>query len=399
FGTSRDCNNNSIPDECDIASGASEDCNGNGLADECDTFGNGDFNGDHAVGLDDYLYFADCMVGPNQGPQPSSPGCVDACLAAFDLDGDGDVDMIEFALFQQGMTGPAGPAVVIDTTPVGNPGNANDTHGDGYGGVAYTYNIGKYEVTAGQYAEFLNAVAGVDTYRLYSTEMWSSVRGCKVERFGGGGTKGDPYQYRVASDWADRPVNYVSWGDAARFSNWLHNGQPTGAQNLTTTEDGSYFLIGAMTNAELLGITRALDATWVIPSEDEWYKAAYHYNDGVTGNYFDYPMSSDSVPSNDLEDPDPGNNATFYDSGYTIGSPYNRTELGAHQNSDSPYGTFDQAGNVYEWNEAILYGSYRGLRGGSFDSNGRVVQLAEVRTSNDPSEEAYLIGFRVAEVP
>jgi hypothetical protein len=99
-----------------------------------------------------------------------------------------------------------------------------------------------------------------------------------------------------------------------------------------------------MSDAELMAITREPDATWVIPSEDEWYKAAYHYNDGVTGNYFDYPTSSDTVPSNQLMNPDLGNNATFYDGSYTIGSPYWRTEIGAHENSDSPYGTFDQGG-------------------------------------------------------
>ncbi len=49
--------------------------------------------------------------------------------------------------------------VVIDTVPVGDPGNVDDTHGGGYGGVAETYNIGKYEVTNSQYAEFLNAAA------------------------------------------------------------------------------------------------------------------------------------------------------------------------------------------------------------------------------------------------
>jgi formylglycine-generating enzyme required for sulfatase activity len=87
----------------------------------------------------------------------------------------------------------------------------------------------------------------------------------------------------------------------------------------------------------------------------------------VTGNYWDYPTSTNSVPSNDLVAPDPGNNATFYSEGNcTIGSPYYRTEAGAHENSDSPYGTFDQGGNVWEWNEAIIEGGFRGTRGGAF---------------------------------
>ena len=88
---------------------------------------------------------------------------------------------------------------------------------------------------------------------------------------------------------------------------------------------------------------RESDATWVIPSEDEWYKAAYHKNDGVTGNYFDYPTSSDNIPSHDLIDPDPGNNGNFvYQGDCTSGS--NRTEVGEFENSVSPYGTFDQGG-------------------------------------------------------
>ena len=33
-----------------------------------------------------------------------------------------------------------------------------------------------------------------------------------------------------AADWANRPVNYVNFWDAARFANWLHNGQPVGPQ-------------------------------------------------------------------------------------------------------------------------------------------------------------------------
>ncbi len=152
----------------------------------------------------------------------------------------------------------------METVRVGNPGNAGDTRypdaSNGiynFGAVGYTYNIGKYEVTADQYCEFLNAVAKTDTYELYNTNMWSIDGGCKIQQSGSSGN----YSYSVASDWANRPVNIVSWGDAARFANWLHNGQPTGAQDLTTTD------------AQLLAVTRQANATWVITSEDEWYKA------------------------------------------------------------------------------------------------------------------------------
>jgi formylglycine-generating enzyme required for sulfatase activity len=263
-----------------------------------------------------------------------------------------------------------------------------------FGGVDYTYNIGMYEVTAGQYAEFLNAVAATDTYGLYNLTMWSSQFGCKIQRSGSPGS----YTYGVAPDWADRPANYVSWGDAARFANWLHNGRPTGQQDLMTTEDGSYFLDGATSGTELLAIVREPGATWVISSEDEWYKAAYHKNDGVTGNYWDHPTSTDAVPSNDLIDPDPGNNATFTEGdGYGIGSPYYRTEAGAHENSDSPYGTFDQGGNVWEWNEAIVLDSYRGVRGGSYIYSVYYLHAAQ-RSQNNPTFEHNNVGFRVCEV-
>ena len=97
----------------------------------------------------------------------------------------------------------------------------------GYGAVHYAYNIGTYEVTAGQYCEFLNAVAATDSHELYNSNMWSNTYGCKIQRSGSLGS----YTYSVDVNWANRPVNYVSWGDAARFANWLHNGQPTGPQD------------------------------------------------------------------------------------------------------------------------------------------------------------------------
>ncbi len=271
-------------------------------------------------------------------------------------------------------------AVTMDWVTVGNTGNAND--GTGYGSVSEVYRISTYEVTAGQYTEFLNAVAATDTYGLYNTGMWSHSYGCKIERSGSSGS----YTYSVASDWANRPVNYVSWYDSLRFTNWLHNGQGTG-----NTEDGAYDMsLGS-------GVVRKSGAQVWLPSENEWYKAAYHKNDGVTGNYFDYPTSSDSIPSNDLINPDPGNNATFYDNGYTIGSPYYRTEVGAHENSDSPYGTFDMGGNVWEWNEALI-GSNRGIRGGSCSGYDYYLR-SSTRYDIDPYYENYDVGFRVASVP
>ena len=95
-----------------------------------------------------------------------------------------------------------------------------------------------------------------------------------------------------------------------------------------------------------------------------------------------------------------GNNATFVDSDYTIGSPYWRTEVGEFENSESPYGTFDQGGNVGEWNEAIFDGYRRGWRGGSFSFYDASTLHAATRQFNfAPTMEGDVIGFRVAEVP
>jgi formylglycine-generating enzyme required for sulfatase activity len=284
-------------------------------------------------------------------------------------------------------------AVDIETITVGNAGNPADANG--LGGIDYAFRIGKYEVTAGQYTEFLNAVAATDTYNLYATTMASSGFGCKIQRAGDPGT----YTYSVATDFANRPVNVVSWGDAARFANWLHNGQPSGLQDLTTTEDGSYFLNGAMSNAEFTSIVRKPDATWVIPTLNEWHKAAYHKNDGATGNYFEFPTSADNAPANALIDPDPGNNATFNSGVQGIGAPYYRTEAGAHENSDSPYGTFDQGGNINEWTETLVNPGQtdnRAIRGGSFNDAVDLLRASRVVVGTLPDQNNLLIGFRLA---
>ena len=279
-------------------------------------------------------------------------------------------------------------AITMDTVPVGNPGNAADN--TGYGDVGYNYSIGTYEVTSVQYVEFLNDVAASDPYYLYNPNMWSCDYGCKIQRSGSSGS----YAYSVAADRENRPVNYVSWYDAARFSNWLTTGE---------TESGVYTFGGATTVTDILDHATAAatlgKTAWFIPTEDEWYKAAYHKNDGATGNYFDYPTGSDAVPSNNVINPDPGNNANFYQNGYTIGSPYYTTEVGEFENSESPYGTFDQGGNLWEWNETLVNGSSRGLRGGDWSHNAYSLYASGRVSDGYAASEGNDAGFRVASIP
>ncbi len=270
----------------------------------------------------------------------------------------------------------------IEFVTVGNAGNSADS--TGYGSVNYNYSIGKYEVTAGQYTSFLNAVAATDAYGLYNSAMANMTLGSGITRFGSAGS----YTYNVDSAFVDRPVNFVSWGDAARYCNWLHNGQGIGS-----TEDGAYYLNGATGLGPLMSVTRKADAIYWIPSENEWYKAAYHKNDGITGNYFDFPTSSDTAPGTDLADVT-GNNANYRGASYPIDSPYYTTEVGEFENSDSPYGTFDQGGNVWEWNEAVS-GMARDLRGGNWYHESYALN-ANYRTNYDPLTEASNVGFRLA---
>jgi len=301
-------------------------------------------------------------------------------------------------------------AITIDTVPVGDPGNVGERSGSGAvygygpgricGAVAYTYNIGKYEVTAGQYTAFLNAVAKTDTYALYKNWMWQEDDGCKIQQSGASGS----YTYSVASDYANRPVNYVRFWDACRFANWLHNGQPTGAQGAGTTERGAYTLDG-YNLSDGRAIQRSADAKWAVTSEDEWYKAAYYKGGGTNAGYWDYPTSSYTDPGQDMADAS-GNNANYYTDPFALpidSGKYYTTVAGEFQNSHSPYGTFDQGGNVWEWIEAIPYPDLtygtRGLRGGSYGCDRSYLRAANRSGYSEPPIEAGTLGFRVSEVP
>ena len=281
--------------------------------------------------------------------------------------------------------------VTFDWALVGNPGNAAAF--GVYGGVDYDYRIGRYEVTNAQYATFLNAVAGTDSFggvdpALYNPSMGSDARGGITRS----GTPGG-YTYATKPNMDSKPVNYVSFIDAMRFTNWLHNGQGSSG-----TE------IGAYTIGNGLNEVRSADARFWVPGQDEWFKAAYHdASAGTAGAYYQYATRSNTEPTvatvNGVGDiSNPGVNVVNYAGGNgwsnvtTVGS--------AGLDSASPYGTFDQNGNVDEWNEDIssFNSAARITRGGQFNGNFLSLQLGAF-SSWAPTTETSIIGFRVATVP
>jgi len=253
------------------------------------------------------------------------------------------------------LTAPARAGITYEMVTVGNAGNAYST--SGYGAVAYDYQIGKYEVTVGQYTAFLNAVAATDTYSLYFNERPF------IRQIGSPGS----YTYDAIVS-ANIPITGVSWGQAARFANWMMNGQG-GAD---TTSTGAYTLYG-QTN----GPARAINpgATFHIPTHNEWYKAAFYSPiKGSTGGYYSYATQSDTAPGNHIGGG--ANQANWFNGVYSVtqSSQYldpkdALTDVGAFSGSASFYGTYDQAGNAWEWTDLDgLEGPARPVIGGSYNS-------------------------------
>ncbi|MEN9667145.1 MAG: hypothetical protein RLZZ326_3508 [Planctomycetota bacterium] len=303
------------------------------------------------------------------------------------------------------LAAPAGAApITYQEVTVGNAGNANDTGAGLIGAVAYDYQIGKYDVTIGQYTAFLNAVAATDTNSLYNSNMGTDGNIKGISQTGGSGS----YTYSVLGS-ANRPITYVSWWDSARFSNWMANGQPTGAQTSTTTENGAYNVNGATSgNAVAKNATNpntGAAPTFSIPTGNEWYKAAYYspnYGGSGVGGYYAYATQSNAAPGNAVGSL--ANQANYKAGGLfsvTQSGSYDSnqnylTDVGAFSGSGSFYDTFDQSGDVYQWNDLDgAAGSSRGLRGGGWVGN-----AFDVSSSNSlslvPSDEYINVGFRLA---
>ena len=275
--------------------------------------------------------------------------------------------------------------VTIPTVTVGDPNNPADSNN--HGSLSYEYHIGKYEVTNREYTAFLNAVAASDPHKLYSTGSGGMESLGEIIRSGSDGS------YRYATSDPDKPVREVTFFSAARFANWLTNGQPTGPQNASTTESGMY---------ELGGVTHPTDGTLsrerdfaegesgvAVASVDEWVKAAYYDPDGGTngsGGYQEFPTGDNAIA---FSPPGAGMNANFANAvpnGET-------TRVGAYENSPSPYGTFDQGGNVWEWTDTSAEGSKRQRLGGAYSSGKSTLKYGDYPDSETATNPR--IGFRV----
>ena len=166
-----------------------------------------------------------------------------------------------------------------------------------------------------------------------------------------------------------------------------------------TTEYGAY------SNVDSEPATHNADAEYWIPKANEWYKAAYYKGGSTNAGFWTYPTQKDTTP---VGGPDgtgypSSNRVNFNANNYDFGQGFDKGDLvdvGNYIYSVSAYGTYDQGGNVFEWNEEIppaYYGpTYRWRNGGYF------LQTTPAEVSYDSQSVAVAAngqnatGFRLA---
>ena len=282
--------------------------------------------------------------------------------------------------------------VTIDYATIGNPGNSpNIVSGTNFGGaVATEFKMSTKETTNAQYVAFLTAVGASNTNGIYNDSMGSSASG-GIVRAGSPGS----YTYSVkpgtapsGASYANMPVNFVNWFSAARFVNWIANGQLTGTTGIASMEVGSYTLLNA-TSGNI--IPRNVAATVFLPSADEWYKASF-YNGSA---YTTYQTNSNSAPTATLtfSTANAGNFGSVATSPVAVGSYTN--------SSTSAYGMFDMLGNITEMTDSVNGSNsaqFRAMGGGlSSTLTSWNATSAAIFANSTLANANY--GFRVAAVP
>ena len=241
-----------------------------------------------------------------------------------------------------------GDSVDIDFVDIGNVGNTGDTantvNGANPGAVNYDYSIGTYEVTAAQWASVSSFDANVG-----NAGTWSGAQ----------------------------PTASASWYEAAKFANWLTSGDAL---------SGAYTFSNSTT---FTGVDRDTALTtfgtiYVLPTEDEWYKAAYFKSDG--SGYTTY-ATGDTLPVAGTD----ANYNRYIQGPWNVGS-------GTVENN----GTYDMGGNVYEWGESAWEGGaptgdeWRLIRGGDWNNFSTALQSSNRYYVSNPDLGLFYVGFRVA---
>ena len=241
--------------------------------------------------------------------------------------------------------------ITLDTVTVGDAGNVDDSNS--LGGVDYSFNMGCFEVSNGQYTEFLNAVAATDAHGLYQSGMHYNYRSqasnTGIVRSGSSGS------YTYSTSTPDSPVHTVSYWSAVRFANWMSKGQGSGS-----TETGAYDLTDsdAITNNTVTrdswydsssGNTSG-STIWALPTIDEFYKVGWYQPSGSGGDsddYWKWATGSNSRPTPASSITDTSENKIVYYQAGSGGQLYGPAD--AEESSGlSYYNTCGQEGNMSE---------------------------------------------------
>ncbi len=329
------------------------------------------------------------------------------------------------------------------------------------GGVGYRYGIGRLEVTVGQWVAFLNTAdpAGRNRHRLYSTDesgtLWPKYG--QID-FSAGAASGRHYTV-AAPEWADKPYGFANFLRVARFDNSLYNGRLLSKQ--ASSEGGFRYVTyrvrlsrhteQGMYDMKVRAMTRSRKSGFVIPSQNEWIKAAYYDPSGHgTFSYWKYPTNpgvfgdeTATAPApttlnpttGDVTNAGPRPLATYHASDVAAPSwcpasqapeacasvnPFGiepMTYAAAYQGSlstvgqagtTSPWGTLDQGGNAVEWTDTITAPPsgrggpgrvWRRLHGGI--ANAPAYQLWLSAIGPQPQDNAFFtatypwLGFRI----